>query len=269
MIAWFEALPLFSGAVLIVGGFVALSLLFARLVGRIARPDVLREHNDLTGFIFAVVGVVYAVILGFITVGVWDRFQAAEARTYDEASSLISVYRDASGFSNGTLLRHDVRSYVINVIDRGWPALENAREGTLTGISGEILARDARRTPLRNERDAVLYGHMLGEVSEALLDRDARLSEDSTGLNGVMWFVVLAGGFITVAFTSLFGFRQSAMQTAMLGALALLIGMVIFLTMSLDFPFRGAVRVEPHAFERAQRVFDQVDAADPVRPMHR
>jgi hypothetical protein len=105
---------------------------------------------------------------------------------------------------------------------------------------------------------------MLERTSEAALDRDARLTEDSTGLNGVMWFVVLSGGFITIAFTYLFGFRQTAMQTAMIGTLALLIGLVIFLTMSLDYPFRGGIRVGPEAFVRALTVFDQIDAADPL-----
>jgi hypothetical protein len=84
-----------------------------------------------------------------------------------------------------------------------------------------------------------------------------------------MWFVVLAGGFITIAFTYLFGFRQTVMQTAMIGTLALLVGLVIFLTMSLDYPFRGAIRVGPEAFERALTVFDQIDVADPLRTQTR
>jgi hypothetical protein len=59
------------------------------------------------------------------------------------------------------------------------------------------------------------------------------------------------------------------MQTAMIGTLALLIGLVIFLTMSLDYPFRGAIRVGPEAFERALTVFDQIDVADPLRTQTR
>jgi hypothetical protein len=196
-------------------------------------------------------------------VGVWERFQIAEERTYDEASSLISVYRDADGFSDGARLRRDLRSYVEYTVRVGWPALVNGEPRPEAHLA-EVLSRDVHTTPVHDARQAQLYGHMIERTSESLRDRDARVAEDSTGLNGVMWCVVFAGGFITIAFTSLFGFRQTVMQTAMIGTLALLIGLVIFLTMSLDFPFRGAIRVGPEAFERALYVFDRVDAADPV-----
>ena len=56
------------------------------------------EHNDLGGFILAVIGVIYAVLLAFVAIGVWERFQLAEARTYEEAGALTTVYRDAGSF---------------------------------------------------------------------------------------------------------------------------------------------------------------------------
>jgi hypothetical protein len=263
VIGWFENLAAVPGAILVIGGFIVLSLAFARVVGRLFRAEMLRDHNDLTGFVFAVVGVVYAVVLGFVAVGVWERFEAAEDRTYDEASSLAAIYRDAGSFSNGARLRADVRSYADHAIHVGWPALARGETPPETPIA-EKLARDVHGTPVSGERQAAIFSHMLERSSEAALDRDARLTEDSTGLNGVMWCVVLAGGFITIAFTYLFGFRQTTMQTTMIGTLALLIGLVIFLTMSLDYPFRGAIRVGPDAFERALTVFDQIDAADPL-----
>jgi Protein of unknown function (DUF4239) len=258
VIGWFEDLPLVPGAILIIGGFVLLSLLFAQVVRRIFPADVLREHNELAGFIFAVVGVIYAVILGFIAVGVWERFVVAEDRTYDEASSIAAVYRDAGSFSNWRLLRHDLRSYVSYAVDVGWPALVGGKPLPDT-LSAERLSRDVHHTPVHDLRESQVFGHMLERTSEALRDRDARVTEDSTGLNAVMWLVVFAGGFITIAFSNLFSFQRAVMQTVMIGILAFLIGLVLFLTMSLDFPFRGAIRVGPEAFERALVNFDQID----------
>ncbi len=263
-IGWFEALPIIPGAVLVIGSFVLFSVIVARIVGRLVDPELRRDHNDLTGFIFAVVGVLYAVVLGFVAIGVWERFEAAEDRTYDEASSLAAVYRDAGSFSNGALLRRDLRTYVEHAIYIGWPALAQGITPPEAPIA-EKLSRDVHRTAVVGQRQAAIFSHMLERTSEAALDRDARITEDSSGLNGVMWFTVYAGGVITIAFTYLFGFRRTVMQTAMIGTLALLIGLVIFLTTSLDFPFRGPTHVGPDAFERALTVFGQIDAADPLR----
>ncbi len=259
VIGWFEDLALGPAAVLVIGGFVLLSLLFAGIVRVLVPKELLREHNELAGFIFAVVGVIYAVLLGFVAVNVWERFVVAEDRTYDEASSITAVYRDAGSFENWAQLRQDLRSYVHHTIDVGWPALETGKPLPDTP-SAEALSRDVHHTPVHDMRESQVFAHMLERTSEALRDRDARVTEDSTGLNAVMWVVVFAGGFITISFSYLFGFQRTVMQAVMIGILALLIGLVLFLTMSLDYPFRGAVRVGPDAFERALTNFDQIDA---------
>ncbi|HUA08755.1 MAG TPA: hypothetical protein VMA98_05720 [Candidatus Acidoferrales bacterium] len=264
MIAWFQSLPLIPGAILVVGGFVLFSLLFARLASRFAPVSVLAEHNELTGFIFAVVGVMYAVILGFITIGVWARFQAAEDRTFSEASSLAAVYRDAGAFANGSRIRQDARAYVDTVIRVGWPLLERGGANPPTFTGAERLAREVRATRPRGEREDAIYASMLGDMDQALRDRDARVAEDSNGLNGVMWTVVFIGGFVTIAFTFFFGFRYTALQNAMVGTLAFLTGLVIFLTMSLDYPLRGSVHVGPEAFLHADYLFKRIDAVDPL-----
>ena len=258
VIGWFENLALVPAAIIVIGGFTLVALLFARVVRMIFPAELLREHNELAGFIFAVVGVIYAVILGFVAVGVWERFVQADDRTYDEASAITAVYRDAGSFSNWQSLRRDVRSYVSYAVDVGWPALQAGRPLPDT-LSAEHLSRDVHHTPVHDMREQAVFGHMIERTSEALLDRDARVTEDATGLNGVMWMVVFVGGFVTVSFSYLFAFQRTLMQTVMVGMLAFLIGLVLFLMMSLDYPFRGAIRVGPEAFERALVNFDQID----------
>ncbi len=268
MTGWFEGLPFIPGAIVVIGGFVFLSLLCAGLVARFVPHELLAQHNDLTGFIFAVVGVMYAVILGFIAIGVWERFSVAESRTFDEASSLVTVYRDAAMFSGGARIRGRLRAYVETEIDVGWPALEAGKQSMPAANSIERLSREVRAVIPSNDRERGLYPLMVTAMDSALIDRDARIAEDTTGLRNIMWFVVFAGGFITIGFSYLFGFRQTAMQTAMIGTLALLISLIIFLTMSLDYPFRGAIHVGPEAFERAQYVFGRIDATEPVTGTH-
>ncbi len=264
MIGWFENLPLVPAAILVIGGFVALSLIFARLAARFTPSELLQEHNELTGFIFAVVGVIYAVILGFVAVGVWERFVVAEDRTYDEASSLVVVYREAGEFAGGAQIRRETRDYVENIVRLGWPVLEYGRGKIPTTEGAERLARDVEHIIPHDAHQEALYPTMIGALDEAMLDRDARVAEDANGLNTIMWLVVYTGGVITIAFTYLFGFRRTAMQTAMVGTLAFLIGLVIFLMLSLDYPFRGTIRVGPEAFEHASQLFDRIDVDDPL-----
>ena len=56
------------------------------LVQRLVPIEVRRQHNDVAGFIYAVLGVVYAVLLGLTVVAVWEEWNAAADSADQEAS---------------------------------------------------------------------------------------------------------------------------------------------------------------------------------------
>lgn len=257
---WFETLPPLPAAIVVVGGFVGLTFALARVVGRFSRSELLREHNDLAGFIFAVVGVTYAVILGFIAVGVWDRFTDADVRTYAEASHLTAIYRDAQMFPAARAIRSDLRSYVHDVVTLSWPEMERGVDSHVTDAAAERVAREIENLKPSGPGQTEAHAQMLDSLEQALAARDQRLGEDSSGLNGIMWAVVFIGGAVTIGFSLLFAFKANSLQFVMTGALALLIGLIVFLAMSLDYPFRGSIRVTPEAFERALVTFSEIDA---------
>jgi hypothetical protein len=52
----------------------------------------------VAGFIYAVLGIVYAVLLGFAAITVWERYDRAQASVEQEADDLAELYRDAETF---------------------------------------------------------------------------------------------------------------------------------------------------------------------------
>ena len=62
------------------------------LVQRLVPISVRRQHNEVAGFIYAVLGVVYAVLLGLMVVAVWEEWNAAAVTADDEASSLAEIF---------------------------------------------------------------------------------------------------------------------------------------------------------------------------------
>jgi Protein of unknown function (DUF4239) len=252
---WLQSLPTWVLALVIVGGFLAVTLYAGYAVGRFTSDEVRRQHNDLAGFILAVIGVVYAVLLGFVAIGVWERFENAEARTYDEAANLALVYRDASSFPQARGLRAAIARYVNTVIDDEWPKMKEGGRSLAARQEVEKIDAAVRELRVPDARAANVQAQMLGAMGNALSDRDERMSIDAHGINEIMWLVLAVGAIVTVGFTCLFGFKQTLMQQLMVGSLSLLIGLVLFLTFSLDYPFRGDVAIRPDAFENALRTF--------------
>ena len=251
IVAWFESLPTWGAALLIVGGFTAITLFFGWIIGKITPHDARLEHNDLAGFILAVIGVVYAVLLAFVAIGVWERFQASEERAYQEAGALAMVYRDAESFPQAHQIRSALTDYTKTVIDDEWAKMANGGESDEADRELETIDREVRSIASSTPSKQNIQNQMLAAMETALDDRDMRLSESATGINGLMWGVLVAGAILTVGFTYLFGFKHTIMQQLMIGSLGLLIGLVLFLTVAMDYPFRGGISVSSEAFVRA------------------
>jgi len=252
---WFESLTAVPMGIVVVGGFVTVTVLVGYVVARLTPQSVREQHNELAGFILAVIGVIYAVLLAFVVIDVWDRFERAETRTYDEATSLTTVYRDAGSFAGGSSVRAGLREYVGLIVDDEWPRMREGERSPEARAAVEQVDLAVRQLPVKTPRDQDVQDQMLQAMDAALADRDERLSSDATGIGAVMWFVLISGALITVSFTYLFGFKHSLMQHLMTGSLSLLIGLILFLALALEYPYRGGLIVSPEAFENALSVF--------------
>src|SRR4051794_36721689 len=75
---------------------VAIAILIAVgglvLVQRLYPIDRRQQHNDVAGFIYAVLGVAYAVLLGLMLIAVWEKWEAADTTTADEANELAGIF---------------------------------------------------------------------------------------------------------------------------------------------------------------------------------
>ncbi len=68
------------------------------LVRRLTSLSVRREHNDVAGFIYAVLGIAYAVLLAFSVIAVWERFEAARDAADREGNELAVIYWLANSY---------------------------------------------------------------------------------------------------------------------------------------------------------------------------
>lgn len=256
MIAWLESLPTILAGIVVVGGFVLTTMLFGYLVSALTPGEIRAAHTDRAGFILAVIGVIYAVLLAFVAIGAWERFEAAEVRSYDEAQALGTIYRDAENFPSGAALRALIKVYARSIIDVEWPDMRNGEKTEISPALMERIGRGVRALNPTSPRLQNLQGRMLVAVETAWNDRQTRLTIDFMGINPILWVVLILGAYITVSFTYLFEWDATVMQQLMIGGLSLMIGLVIFLVLALDYPFRGSMAVSPDAFESLLRTLN-------------
>jgi hypothetical protein len=231
--------------------FVAVAVGGLILVQRLVPAERRQEHNDVAGFIYAVLGVAYAVLLGLMVVAVWQDRQEADAAATTEANELATVFWMAHALPEpqDRRVQELARSYARVVVEEEWPMM---KEGKVSPRAWELLD-ELRGTIVAyhptTDAEVVLYDHELQVVHDLGDARRERLLRANEGLPAILWVVLVMGGVVTVGFTYLFGLRNTRVHILMVAALALTIALVLFTIGALDYPFRGDVRVGPDAFE--------------------
>src|ERR1044072_407475 len=115
---------------LVVGLSLLVAYLGLRLVRRLVPLSVLETHHEVAGFIIGVLGAIYAVLLAFVVVIMWDQYGEARANVEQEANQLNSLTHLAQGFPDETRRRllSMMQAYAQSAIDDEWPAMEQGDE---------------------------------------------------------------------------------------------------------------------------------------------
>ena len=237
--------------------FVLVSVAGLVLVQRMVPVELRKQHNDVAGFIYAVLGIAYAVLLGLVVVAAWEQFQTARNTTEREASELAEVFWLGHRLpeAEGHRLQELARSYARVVVDEEWPLI--ARGGS-SPRAWELM--DEIRLTIQNmnpdtEAEQVLYYQGLERVYDLADARRDRLLDAREGIPLILWVVLVVGAIVTVGFTYLFGLDDTTTHMLMVALLALVIGLILFTIGSLEYPFSGNVRLGPDAFELVLKRF--------------
>jgi hypothetical protein len=211
------------------------------------------EHNDVAGFIIAVVGVIYAVLLAFVVIVTWENFSQAESTVGQEASALRSIYRESQAFPPDVRARihADVLRYASTTIEKEWPAMADGQPGSpevnqvLDDMSQSLVQLPAT-TPIQQE----YIGAEADRFNQLVGFRSQRIDYVETGVPGVLWIALGVGAIVTIGFAMIFGLRSTTLHLIMTGSLSAVIGVLLFVSIAIDHPFAGNVAVRPAPLER-------------------
>jgi hypothetical protein len=242
--------------VLAVGGLI--------LVQRLVPIALRRQHNDVAGFIYAVLGVIYAVLLGLMVVAVWEQWEVAKATADDEASSLAEVFwiADRLPEADGHHIQELCRAYAREVVDEEWSLMEQEKSSPRAWDLLDDLRASLQDFDPSTPGEQVLYEQSLERMRDLADDRRDRLLEAEEGLPIILWVVLITGAIIVVGFTYLFGLESTVIHLLMVGSLAMVIALVLFTVSALNYPFRGDITIDPEAMKHVLGRFQSSKLSD-------
>src|SRR5215212_10323597 len=126
--------PTWLLTLLAIGSTISLSIAAMWLVSPVVQAAMQGHHNEVAGYIFAVVGVLYGVLLGFLVITEWQVYHDAAVATNQEAGTLGARYRETVALPKPMRKKAQqaLCGFAHNVVDTELPSMQAAERTQFT-----------------------------------------------------------------------------------------------------------------------------------------
>lgn len=226
------------------GGFIS-TWLFRKYV----KFGVRRSHNEAVGYIFAVLGGFYGLLMGFVVFLVWNTSNEAQNNANREGSLARALYRDIRYFPDSEQVKplmHSYMSYVQYVVKVEYPTMEEMKP--LTSAS-QTNFNDVFRQMEKLDAHEPKIEQMFTGLNELATYRSLRQLDASSKIPTEIWIPLIIGSLIILAFAVMIDVESVRLHLLINSLLGAFMGLVFYLVVILDHPFTGKIRIESTEYQ--------------------
>jgi hypothetical protein len=244
-VSWM-ALIIFAATYLITGGVYL-------LVTKLAATDWARVFKAVSPGMLPPLGILFALLVGFIAVEVWNNFDKAKTAVATEASALRAVVLLAGTLPPEEKMRVYalINRHIEEAVNKEWPEMAQRREtlSTLPTALIEDLHHTLAMHPADDsQRTAQL--EMVKALHTALDARRQRIVISETSVGTVKWVGILLQGLCTLVAIAMVHSdnRRACAITLMLFATG--IALSVLLIAAYSRPFTGENSIGPELLKQ-------------------
>jgi hypothetical protein len=242
MSLYLSSLPLWVSALVLVVVPTLIAMCGPILIRRKVGLERLTTNNEIAGFKFATVGVIYAVLLAFAVIVVWERFSDADTAVLQEAGASATLYRLASGSDAAAVTTRDaLSSYLKLAVEKDWPRMRDEGASDEARRALDTLYSSAIAMGTNSARPSAVLTEMFKQLDIVTQARRTRIQLAAGTVPVMLWAVLFCGAVLTVGFTFFFGTQNLAAQVLMTGILSTIVFMGLLVIITIDHPFTGPV----------------------------
>ena len=253
MADWLLNLPLLWMAVVVFAATYLLTASIYWVVTRLAVDDRARAFKALSPGLLSPLGILFALLVGFIAVEVWGNFDKAKAAVTTEASALRAAVLFAGAFPDEqrTRIYALVNRQIDESVNKEWPEMARQR-ATLANVPTALIEALHETLALKpadaGQRAAQL--EMVKAIHTALDARRQRIVISQSTLATVKWVGILLQGLCTlVAFAMVHSDNRLA-RTLTMALFATGLAMSALLIAAYGRPFSGEISIGPEVLKQ-------------------
>lgn len=234
----------------VVGTVVALGLIGLFAVRRFL-PHW-RVNPEVSVAVGAMVMTLFALVLAFAAVNLYDSYRIAFGNVDDEANSLAQIARDVQVFPKADQAKVDrsIVAYIHEVRGKEFPDMRNGGSdpGVNTRIDG-VFAAVQGLNPQTTVQKA-FYGSAVEKLNDMVAERRTRISTADAALPKALVGLLLLTAALSIAITWFLKLEARATEIVLVGAVAMVVGAGLLTILLLEYPFSGSVAVSSEPFTK-------------------
>jgi len=239
-VSWM-ALIVFVATYLIAGGVYL-------VVTKLAETEWARAFKAVSPGMLPVLGVLFALLVGFIAVDVWNTFNKAKTAVISEASALRAVLVLARTFPEEQKTRIEalINRHIEEAVNKEWPEMAQQQQ-TLSTFPPHLIEALHNAFALKPADDSqrAAQPEVIRALRAALDARRQRIVISQSSVGAVKWVATLFQAFCTlVAIAMVHGDNKRACAIT-LTLFATGVALSVLLIAAYSRPFTGANSVDP------------------------
>ena len=221
--------------------------------------DALRHNHEVAGYVYSVIGAIFAVTVALAVDTIHDGYIAAEKNVTYEATQVANLHHLAGWFPDkgGPELKHALSQYLNDVIEKEWPqsAYDMSHKTTFADSHFQQVVYRIRDLSPETIAQQAAYSEMMQRLSSFRDARFSRLHVPTSGLPFPLLIILLFGGLITIGFTMFFAMENPRSQVIIVFAISTMVWGNIMMIYTVHYPYNGLGIAPPIALMEVLKTF--------------
>ena len=219
---------------IVVGFSVGGLLLFRKAVSHTR----LEHASVVSGQVFQLAGVLYAVLVAFLVVVVWEQFGQAEDASAAEASAIVDLLRHSSALpvESREGVQRSLIAYTQDVVNDEFPRMRRGEKIEEQSDELTTLWNSYLNVQPESRNEISFFDDDIARLNDLSTSRKLRVETGEASIPGELWALLLGGGAIVMAFTFLFSTRDLLVHAIAVGLTGALLGFIMYLIFALEHP---------------------------------
>jgi Protein of unknown function (DUF4239) len=253
MFGWLPNLPVVCIALVVFAGMALLAAVIYAVVMRVEESERAGALKAVSPGMLSPMGTLFALIVGFLAVGVWGNVDRAEEALGNEASALRSVVLLSDDLPPDlrVRMRELINRQIEDAVNDEWPAMEEQR-ANLTSIPtplSDALHLAVRLTP-QADGEAAAQREIVASIQDALDARRQRIIVSESSINAVKWLGLVVLAALTLITICVVHRGNRATAGVAMGVFAAAVAVVITMLAAQNQPFSGQLGLDPDVLQQ-------------------